>query len=239
MKSRILLPFIVFFATALTLSAQTFHIEWNGGSNIIFGSENDAVVKLEGFIVNDNSTPKAFYFTYDLNETDVNHYVSLCFKGGTGDQCFFLFRDEDDPTLRPLQTVTGNGRLGIYCDLNPLGVMATSKVLFELYDPEQASERLPFSITFYVGTTDVPEATEAGFRVGPNPATDIVNVVAAEGMAVEGANLYTADGTLVRTYGVQPSANTFSLSGLASGTYHLILNVAGGSTSRTSVVIAR
>jgi len=240
MKSRFLLAFAVVFMASITLSAQTFHIEWDGGSTIKVGSELDDVLKLEGTCVNDNGTPKSFLFTYNLAEANESHYISLCFKGGTGDQCFFLFPGEDDPTIRARQTLAPNGHLDMYCDLNPVGSVGTSIVAFELYDPDQPSERMPFTLSFYAGTTDVPEAQTVGFKVFPNPTSDVVTITPAEGMLVKGANLFAADGALLRSYPVSQSGpSTFSLSGLSAGTYQMILNLADGTTVRSAIVVQR
>ena len=233
MKSRALLSVVILFLAGIAASAQSFRIDWNTGFDVV-GLPFDDDITLKGTMVNENNVQKEFLFTYNIDGLYEGHSAALCF----GDQCFFLFEGEDDPTLRQKQILTPNGTLALYAYLYPFGVTGTSSVSYRIYDPTQSGEEVSFTVNYYAGTTDVPEAAELGFSIGPNPTSDVVTVQPAEGMILKGANLYSADGSLVRTFGVfEQGLNTFSMSGLASGTYHLLLNLADGSMVRSTIVV--
>ena len=236
MKSRLLLFLLVLTVSAMAASAQTFHIEWNE-ADTIRGPIEKGILKRTGDIVNDNGTQKNLLFTFDMNNMNLDHLASICFSAN----CFFLFPGPDDPSLRPEQVLPGDGTLEIYADMDPSGVEGASTVVYSIWDKDNPeTEKIEFSCTYIFGpVASVEDARERGFSVGPVPSTDQVTVRGDGTMLMKGANLYSADGNLLRTYGASGSAQTFNLSGLSSGTYHLMLTMTDGSVLRAPISVLR
>ena len=236
MKSRLLLFLLLLTVSAMAASAQTFHIEWNE-PDTLSGPVEKGILKRTGDIVNDNSTQKNFLFTFDMSEMSLDHFASICFSAN----CFFLFPGPDDPTMRPEQVLAGDGTLEIYADMDPSGVEATSTVMYTIWDKDNPdTEKIEFSCTYIFGpVASVVEAREFGFTVGPVPSTDQVTVRGDGTYMMKGADLYSADGTLLRTYGASGATQTFNLSGLSTGAYHLMLHLVDGSIVRAPISVLR
>lgn len=239
MKSRLLLSLLslaVLSLCSVGVAAQSFHIDWNE-SDTIRGPIEKGILKRTGDIVNDNGTPKNLLFTFNMNGMNLDHYASICFSAN----CFFLFPGPDDPTARPEQVLAGDGTVEIYADMDPAGIEGTSTVIYTIWDRDNPeSERIEFSCTYIFGpVASVEDARERGFVVGPVPSTDQVTVRGDGTMLMKGADLYSADGTLLRTYGASGSTQSFNLSGLSSGTYHLMLTMVDGSVLRASISVVR
>jgi hypothetical protein len=219
----------------MSATAQTYHINWDDKDSV--SGANTQQFKRNGHIINDNSTPKNLLFRYDLSQVTAGHMPAMCF----GDFCFFLFPGEDNPNDREAQYLPGGGQLKIYTLMNANGTDGISTFSITLFDKNVTSDSLRFTGTFFVGDVNsVPEFSTLGLTAGPLPATDVVTVGGEQIRTIVGANLYTADGTLVRTYGISAAdQQTFTVDGLANGTYHLLLTTTSGSMVRTPVVIAR
>jgi len=235
MKSRLLLLAILIFGMAASASAQTYHINWDDKDSV--SGANTQQFKRNGTIINDNGTPKNLLFRYDLSQVTQGHMPAMCF----GDFCFFLFPGEDNPTDREAQFLPGSGTLKIYTLMNANSTDGISTFSITLFDATVTSDSLRFTGTFFVGDVNsVPEFSTLGLTAGPLPATDHITVGGEQIRTIVGANLYTADGALVRTYGISAAGQqTFTVDGLANGTYHLLLTTTSGSMVRTPVVIAR
>lgn len=235
MKSRLLLLAFLLTGLSAMASAQTYHINWDDKDSV--SGANTQQFKRNGHIVNDNSTPKNLLFRYDLSQVAAGHMPAMCF----GDFCFFLFPGEDNPTDREAQYLPGSGELKIYTLMNANGTDGISTFSITLFDQTVTSDSVRFTGTFFVGDVNsVEDLSSLGLTAGPLPATDHVTVGGEQSRTIVGANLYTADGNLVRSYGIsEADQHTFTVNGLANGTYHLLLTTTSGTVVRTPVVIAR
>jgi len=215
--------------------AQTYTIEWVDPSPM-YSSENVGIAKRTGYMRNMTSSTKNILFRYDLSQMNPAHSPSFCF----GDNCFYLFPGEDNPWERPEQVLAGNGTFTLYADLGPNKVQGQSSVSYKLFDKTDTTLDVSFTCTYIFGPTSVlPEASELGFSVGPNPSTDIVTISGGS-VNIIGLNLYSSQGTLMRTYGVvDGSSHTISVADLSSGLYHLILTLADGNVVRTGITVYR
>jgi hypothetical protein len=158
-------------------------------------------------------------------------------------QCWALFRGPgDDPYERMGQILEPSpGTLPIYVDVTPAGTEGTSTIQVTLFDKTDTSDKLSFSVTFIIdNTASVRDASEIGLTVGPLPASESITVRGDVLPTIDSIGLYDASGNIVRSYGVYAStAATLPLSGLASGTYRLIMTSADGTMSASPVVISR
>ena len=237
MKSRLLLSLLILVSASVFSSAQTFHIEWNE-PDTVRGTVENGILKRTGDIVNDNDVEKRLLFRYNMDNMNLDHLASICFSAN----CFFLFPGPDDPTLRPEQVLAPTGTIEIYADMDPSGIEGPSSVEYTVYDAGNPdTERLTFTCTYIFGDpVSVAEASDHGFSVGPNPASDVVTIRSSEAEVLQGADLYAADGTLLRTYGVTSGAQQLlNVSSLPSGSYHLILRTQSGALLRSPLTIVR
>ena len=235
MKSRLLLFALVLTAASLAVHAQTFHIEWKNAETVV--GDGTKTLKREGTVVNDAATEKRLRIRYDISNVSLDHFGQICLT-----QCFAMLPGDEDYPGREDQVLPASGSAALYVDMDPGGNLGTSSVAVDLYDKNApTTEIVSFTVTFvFDPTQSVVEAADRGFSVGPVPATDQVTVRGNGTEFVKGANLYAADGTLLRTYGGgSGDAATYSLSGLPAGPYHLILHTMSGSMLHTSVSVLR
>ena len=240
MKSRLLL--LAFLLTALVSAApaQTFRMDWTDADSV--KGPVSSSLKRNGRIVNLNGTAKNLLFRYDISGVAATHTAAMCF----GDLCFFLWPGEDDPTLREAQYLAGGGSLKIYTLCNSFGETGVGEpgittFYVTLFDRDNTSDSVRFSCTYIVGdVSSVPELGTLGLSAGPLPATDVVTITGEQARTISGADLYSANGTLLRTYGInQADQHSIDVTDLTSGTYHLVLTTTSGTVVRTPVVIVR
>lgn len=235
MKTHVL-ALVAGLLLSMSASAQTYTIDWLQGETIS-GTPGGGTVKREGTIRNLNNTAKELYFSYDLNGLSLDHTAQLCMNS-----CWSLYPGPgDDPYIRDGQVLSVGGTLPLYVDLTPHGTEGTSLVQVSLFDKTNTNDKLNFSVTFKIApSTSVRDASEIGLSVGPLPATESVSVRGDVLPTITTIGLYDASGNIVRSYGVPTSTvATLPLSGLASGTYRLIMTSADGSMSASPVVITR
>jgi len=216
------------------VSAQTFHIEWKGPETIV--GDGTKTLKREGTVVNDAATEKRLRIKYNINNVSLDHFGQICLT-----QCFAMLPGDEDYPGREDQILPASGTAALYVDMDPGGNLGTSSVAVDLYDKANpTTERVSFTVTFvFDPTASVSDAAEYGFRVGPVPSTDQVTVRGDGSMMMQGANLYAADGTLLRTYGASGSTQSFDLGGLPSGSYHLMLTMSNGSVLHAPISVLR
>ncbi len=237
MKHVVLLAAVVVMVMPIALQAQSaLVVDWDHG-NQTTGSETESVIVLHGILRNTGSTPVNVLFRYNLDAINPNHFGAFCF----GTQCYPLFPGEDNPEERAPQYVAPNGgEQDIEAWIQPQGNKGTSTIFYKVYDRVDTTIAVSFSVTYYVGVTSVQEATELGISVYPTPAADNITIHSNTAPLVTALNLYAADGTLRRSYGVSgQEVNTLDVSGLASGTYHLMLTLANGAVTRYPISVVR
>ena len=236
MKTRLLVVALLALFMGVSASAQTFQIDWDDDL-VIEGSENDDDLKVYGTIRNLDADQKRLLFTYDLTDAVTGHNPALCFS----DNCFFLFPGEDEPELRNTQKLAPSGDMRIYAYVIPLGVKGVSTINYCVYDSSDVNDKICFTIVYAAGvSTSVPDASTLGLSVGPMPAVDMITVRGDVSEQITGANIYSFDGNLVRSFGVAAGQlHTFSVSGLATGSYHLMLTTGSGQVVRAPVTVVR
>lgn len=235
MKTHVL-ALIAGLFLSVSAGAQTYVIDWLQGETIN-GTPEGGTVKREGTVRNLNETAKELYFSYDLTDMSLDHTAQLCMN-----LCWSLYPGPgDDPYIREGQVLSVGGTLPIYVDLTPRGAEGTSIVRVSMFDKTNTNDKLNFAITFKIApSTSVRDASEIGLSVGPLPASESITVRGDVLPTINTIGLYDASGNIVRSYGVYSStAATLPLSGLASGTYRLIMTSADGSMSASPVVISR
>lgn len=235
MKTHVLALIAGLFLSA-SAGAQTYMIDWLKGDPVT-GTPDGGTVKRDGTIRNLNDTAKELYFSYDLNDVSLDHTAQLCMN-----LCWALYPGPgDDPYIREGQVLAVGGTLPIYVDLTPRGAEGTSIVRVTLFDKTNTNDKLSFAVTFKIApSTSVRDASEIGLTVGPLPASESITVRGDVLPTINSIGLYDATGNIVRSYGVYTStAATLPLSGLASGTYRLIMTSADGTMSASPVVISR
>jgi hypothetical protein len=233
MKTHVL-AFILVLATA-GASAQTFYIDWTK-PNPITGKPSIASHKRDGTIRNSNGKAKELYFRYDLSGINEKHTAQLCMT-----LCWFLFPGEDDPYLRPGQNLTETGTLPIYIDLSTNASEGNSTLKVTLFDKTDTTDALNFEAQFVITeNTTVRDAQELGVTVGPVPTTDVLSVRGEELVHATMIGLYDANGELVRSFGSpQSSSASLPLTGLAAGSYRLVMTLKNGSMVGSPVAIVR
>ena len=233
MKTHVL-AFILVLAAA-GASAQTYYIDWKK-PNPIVGKPSTSSLKREGTVHNSNGKPKELYFRYDLSGINEKHTAQLCMT-----LCWFLFPGEDDPYLRPGQNLTENGTLPIYIDLTTNKTEATSTLKVTLFDKTDTTDALSFEAQFVVSeNTSIRDAAELGFRVGPVPSSDVLYVHGEELARATTIGLFDINGELVRSFGnATASATTLPLTGLAAGSYRLVLTLQNGTVVGAPVSVVR
>ena len=238
MKTRVLILIAVFAAFSLPMAGQGMYIDWDEAT-WVEGSEMEDALKINGTLHNADDYAKRLQFTYEMDEIAEGHSASLCF----GLNCFFLFEgDGDKPELRNAQDLPASGTERLLADVLPFGIQGQSNVKYCIFDSANVEDRTCFVLNYAAGVdiVSVVEAQEIGLSVGPNPATDRITVRGDQAVNIEGANLYSVDGNIVRTYAFAPSeTQTFTLNGIAPGTYQLLLTMGEGRTVRASVVVVR
>lgn len=235
MKTHVL-ALILGVALACSAQAQTFSIDW-AKPNPVKGTPDGGTAKREGTIRNLNETPKELYFSYDLKDLAIDHTAQLCMT-----LCWALFPGPgDDPFEREGQVLTANGTLPIYVDLTPHGSEGTSTIRVVLFDKNNQTERLSFDAVFEISpSSSVIDALAVGVSISPLPAADLVTLRGDAITSVTTLGLYDASGSLVRSFAT-PSSTVASLptSGLANGTYRLVMRTAAGHVVGSPVVISR
>ena len=215
-------------------SAQSYRIDWHKADTVHTTAPGN--VKRVGTLVNLTPTQKKLLFRYDLANVREGHNMALCF-----DLCFYFFPGEDDPWAREEQMLPGNGSREIYVMVTSnAGTDGYSTVWIKLFDSQDTTKELAFTTTFAVGeVSSVPEASELGITVGPNPSSDVVTINTGEN-EVNGLNLYSSDGSLIRTYGVdQGNALSIGVADLPVGAYHLVITLSNGTHVRSGVSVIR
>lgn len=235
MKTHVLALLITFIGGTSGAWAQTFLVDWKEGP-VITASPSNGTVKRSGTIRNLSDAQKELYFSYDLSGMSLDHTAQLCI-----DLCWQLYQGQDDPTERDPQILTPMGTLPIYVDATPYGFEGTSLVAVWLFDKNNPTDRVDFTVTFvFDATASVRTAEDAGISVGPNPASDVVSVRGTSVAGIRSASLYDASGLLVRSYGKpQSEFASFPTSGLSSGSYTLVLSSPQGLPIAIPVIVAR
>ena len=233
MKTHVL-AFILVLAS-MSATAQTFFIDWTK-PNPVAGKPSVASHKREGTIRNSNGKAKELYFRYDLSGINEKHTAQLCMT-----LCWFLFPGEDDPYLRPGQNLTATGTLPIYIDLTTNNAEGNSTLKVTLFDKTDTTDALNFEAQFVISeNTSIREASAFGLSVGPIPAADALNLRGDELSRATMIGLYDANGELVRSFGnAITSAATLPITGLAAGSYRLILTLQNGTVVGSPVSIVR
>jgi hypothetical protein len=235
MKTQLLaLAMLAFFFSA-SASAQSFKIDWDHAP-LVKGSVND-VLELEGTLTNLDDKAKLLLFSFNIDDLVDAQTASLCFEFN----CFFLWPGEDNPTDRPTQRLDGNGTMRLFASCIPNGVAGTSTIRYNIFDSANVEDSQDVAIVYIAGeVSSVVDASTLGFSVGPTPATDVMTVRGDEANQIIGANIFSFDGTLVRTYSVSAGpSHTFSVNGLSAGSYHLILSTSDGQMVRSAVTVLR
>lgn len=233
MKTHVL-AFILVLA-CVGASGQTFFIDWTK-PNPITGKPSVASHKREGTVRNSNGKAKELYFRYDLSGINEKHTAQLCMT-----LCWFLFPGEDDPYLRPGQNLTENGTLPIYIDLTTNNSEGNSTLKVTLFDKTDTTDALNFDVQFVISeNTSIQDADQWGLTVGPVPSTDALTVRGEELVRATTIGLYDTNGQLVRSFGnANTSLATLPLSGLAGGSYRLVLTLQNGTVVGAPVSIVR
>ncbi|MFN4984516.1 MAG: hypothetical protein ACK5BQ_08560 [Ignavibacteria bacterium] len=233
MKTHVL-AFILVLA-CVGASGQTFFIDWTK-PNPITGKPSVASHKREGTVRNSNGKAKELYFRYDLSGINEKHTAQLCMT-----LCWFLFPGEDDPYLRPGQNLTENGTLPIYIDLTTNNSEGNSTLKVTLFDKTDTTDALNFDVQFVISeNTSIRDAEQWGLSVGPVPSTDALTVRGEELTRATTIGLYDTNGELVRSFGnANTSLATLPLSGLAGGSYRLVLTLQNGTVVGAPVSIVR
>lgn len=233
MKTHVLALILALAATAA--SAQTYYIDWKK-PNPVVGLPSVSALKKDGTVHNSNGKPKELYFRYDLSGINEKHTAQLCMT-----LCWFLFPGEDDPYLRPGQVLTETGTLPIYIDLATNASEGNSTLKVTLFDKTDTTDALAFEAQFVVSkNTSVVEFADAGITMGPVPATDALTLRGNSLSTATSVGLYDSAGNLVRSYGIpQGNSTSLPLTGLANGTYKIMLHMTDGSYTGSSVVIVR
>jgi len=235
MKTQVL-ALILGIAFSVTAQSQTFTIDW-AKPNPIKGTPDGGTVKRDGTVRNLNETPKELYFSYDLTDMSIDHTAQLCMN-----LCWALFPGPgDDPFEREGQILTANGTLPIYVDLSPRGAEGASTVRVVLFDKTVQAERLSFDVVFQISlSSSVVDAQTVGVTVSPLPAVDQLTLRGDAITSVSTLGLYDASGSLVRSFATPSSSiATLPTSGLANGTYRLVMRTASGDVVGAPVVITR
>lgn len=237
MKHLLLLMSAVLCITAPTAFAQTatFTIDWNY-PDTLHAPKGQITVKRTGTMRNLNAVAKQILFRYNIDKLLPDFSVGFCF----GDLCYFQFPGDDNPYEREPQNLPASGTLPVYSLCNKLGsTVGTSTVWYEMFDKNDTTDKLPFYITYvYENPTSVTNAAQAGIGVWPNPATSVLTVGGAD--KVVGANLYSASGVLLKTYGVeQASSISFNIHELTSGAYHMVFNLSDGSVVQAPFAVVK
>ncbi|MBM4179443.1 MAG: hypothetical protein FJ211_08945 [Ignavibacteria bacterium] len=233
MKTHVLAFILVLAATAA--SAQTYYIDWKK-PNPVVGKPSVASHKRDGTIRNSNGKPKELYFRYDLTGINEKHTAQLCMT-----LCWFLFPGEDDPYLRPGQNLTENGTLPIYIDLTTNNAEGNSTLKVTLFDKTDTTDALNFDVQFVISeNTSIRDAKDVGLAVGPVPSTDALSIRGDELVHATMIGLYDANGELVRSFGSPQSlATSLPLTGLAAGSYRLVLTLQNGTVVGAPVTVVR
>ncbi len=233
MKSQVL-GLAVLLAGALSAGAQSFVIDWAKADSV--KGTPATTVKRDGTVRNLDDKQKELYFSYNLDGLTFDHTAQLCMN-----LCWALLPGPDDPFIREGQVLTANGTLPIYVDLTPHGTEGTSVVAVRMFDGNNQSDRLDFTVTFVISeASSVADAEDLGISVGPLPATDALVVRGEAVGTMASVGLYDLNGNVVRSFGTVPGAvNSLPLAGLAAGSYRLVFIAKDGSMSASPVVITR
>ena len=140
MKSQVL-GLAVLLAGALSAGAQSFVIDWAKADSV--KGTPATTVKRDGTVRNLDDKQKELYFSYNLDGLTFDHTAQLCMN-----LCWALLPGPDDPFIREGQVLTANGTLPIYVDLTPHGTEGTSVVAVRMFDGNNQSDRLDFTVTF-------------------------------------------------------------------------------------------
>lgn len=232
MKIHVLALVLGVILTA-TSGAQTFMIDWVQPATVV-GPADSSQIRREGTIRNLNGKAKGLLFSYDLQRLLLDHQAQLCIT-----LCWALHREPDDPTERFEQELTSEGTLPIYVAISPYSMAGTSQISVTLFDAKDTTDKLSFTNTYVVDpTATVGDAKDVGIWVGPLPATESVIVRGDAVQTLLSMGLYDNNGNLIRSYSTSgASVATLPVSGLASGTYRLIMTMGNGTTVAAPVVI--
>jgi len=235
MKTHVL---ALVFGTLLTASAgaQTFVIDW-AKPDTVTGTPTGGQIKRDGTVRNTNMASKELYFRYNIDGLALDHTAQLCMN-----LCWSLYTGIDYPYERAGQILEATtGTLPIYVDVAPNGNPGTSVVFVTLFDKADTNDKISFKTTFVSDiSATLLDASQLGLAVGPLPATELVTVSGDALATVVSLGLYDATGNIVRSFGTSASSVvSLPLSGLASGTYRLLLTQGNGTISAAPVVITR
>jgi hypothetical protein len=233
MKTHVVALLLACLATAA--SAQTFYIDWNQ-PNPITGPPTKTTMKRDGYVRNSTVSTKELYFRFNLDEVNTYHTAQLCMS-----LCWLLYRGEDYPFEREGQILTAGASLPIYVDLTPNGTEATSTIRVTLFDKTDTTDKLDFEVKFVVDkNTSVSRIEDVGVTIGPNPTAEVLSLTGEALSSVTSVSLYDMQGNIIRSYGVPMGSNVrYTLDGLASGTYRLVLAMRDGSLRGSAVTVAR
>lgn len=231
MRALLLSTFMLFLPIALL--AQSYTIAWNE-SDSLRGVPNKTA-KRTGYLYNTTFSQKNILFRFDLSRMSEGHEAAMCF----GDNCFYLFPGEDDPKVRAVQTLRELGDLYIYVDLVPNYKLGTSTVGFTFFDSTDVNDTIAFTTTFIIEpVSSIIEATSSELSLYPLPANDVVTLKGTSAGDVVGIDLYSAQGSIIRTYNtMRAPSRTLDISGLSSGSYHFLLTLSNGSVLRLPLSI--
>lgn len=233
MKTHVVALLLACLATAA--SGQSFYIDWTK-PNPVTGPPTIASLKREGLVKNSNTVTKELYFRYNLDEVNSYHRAQLCMS-----LCWLLFPGEDNPFDREGQILYGGAALPIYVDLTTNSYAGKSTVKVTLFDKTDTTDKLDFDVQFVVDkNTSVGRIEDVGVTIGPNPTAEVLSLTGEALSSVTSVSLYDMLGNIIRSYGVPMGSNVrYTLDGLASGTYRLVLTMHDGSLRGSAVTVAR
>ena len=242
MKTRVLIPYLliacfVVLGSAVGLGAQSLAAQRIDPSPLLT-TPAQAIVEHHGMLTNKSGTTKNVIIRYFSGGKYLDHTANMC-----ADLCYEL---PDDffgaPYDLPVFTLAANTTVGLKAILNPRGFAGTSTLNFIIFDRDNPSDSVSYSMTFIVDAANSVRdlADMATVEVAPNPSSDRVTISSAMLSQATGLVVYAADGRIVCSQTHDGSERTVvDVSDLAVGLYHVVMTLKSGDVYRTPISVVR
>ncbi|MDZ4745906.1 MAG: T9SS type A sorting domain-containing protein [bacterium] len=241
MKTRVVMSRLITVFMALTacvtIGAQNLRVEQLDPS-FVKGTPATSQ-EHHGKVTNTSSEARTVIVRYFQGGVALGHYASMC----TDDACYTL-PDEffGPPYDLPEVNLAPGVSVALKAILNPVGEEGLSTMNFLIFDKNNPSDSVTYSVTFDVSlansVTDLSDLV--GTVVSPNPATDVVTVSGPELTQVHNVILYSISGNTMSTV-LHDGTNRMLLdvSALPAGVYSAVFKLTSGAFYQTSISVVR
>ncbi len=201
----------------------------NGGELTVNGTlTNNGSITNDGAITTGNYTGNPptgsgtlpIKLTY-FKATVENNFITLYWQTASeeNNDYFTIERSADGINYNTIATIKGSGNSNntinyTYSDKHPINKTSYYRLTQTDYNGESETFD-PVSVSFF---------KENGIAIGPNPATDKINIIISNVSEKESVSIYTLSGQLIKTTEITSNYATINISEIPKGIYMVVIS---------------